>query len=66
MLNCRVHRGAELKSDHYLLVGSCRLHLSQPHAPETKPTYGYDYGLLHDADMQQKYADTISKKFCNL
>ena len=60
MLNCRVHRGAELETDHYLLVGSCRLYLSQPHAPKLKSACGYDSSLLHDADAQQKYADLIS------
>ena len=66
MLNCRLHIGAELATDHYLLVGSCRLHLSQPCAPKPEPTCGYDSGLLHDANVQQKYADMISQESCDL
>ena len=49
MLNCRVHRGAELETDHYLLVSSCRLHLSQPRAKQHQVRSGHDSGLLHDA-----------------
>ena len=62
MLNCRVHSGAELDTDHYLLVGSCRLQLSQPRTSQPKPRGGYDYGLLQDAIVQKKYAVMISDK----
>lgn len=57
MLNCRVHRGAEHKTDHFLLVGFCRLQLRQPHASQSKLRSGYDSGCLHDAAVQRKYAD---------
>ena len=60
MLNCRVHRGAELETYHYLSVGSCRLQLSQPRASQPKPRSGYDSGLLHDAAVQREYADIIT------
>ena len=60
MLNCRVHRGAELETDHYLLVSSCRLQLSQPRAGQRQPRSGYDSELLHDAALQREYASMIS------
>ena len=60
MLNCRVHRGAELDTNRCLLVGSCRLQLSQPRASQPKPRGGYDSRLLHDAMVQKKYAVMIS------
>ena len=60
VLNCKVHRGAELDTDHYLLIGSCRLQLSQPRASQPKPRGGYDSRLLHDAMVQKKYAVMIS------
>ena len=60
-LNCRVHKEAELAAHHYLLVSSCRLHLRQPRAPKPKPTCGYDFGLRHDIEMHQNYADISSK-----
>ena len=52
--------GAELDTDHYLLVGSCRLQLSQPRASQPKPRGGYDSGLLYDAMVQKTYAVMIT------
>ena len=66
MLNCRVHRGAELDTDGYLLVSSCRLQLSQPRASQPKPRGGYSSGLLHDAMMQKKYAVMITDELHHL
>ena len=60
MHNYRVHRGAELDTDHYLLVGSCRLQLSQPRESQPKPIGGYNSRLLHDAMVQKKYAVMIT------
>ena len=66
MVNCRVHRGAELGTDHYLLVSSCRLQLSQPRATRPRVRVGYDSGLLHDAATQSKYAQMVSDETCIL
>ena len=62
MLNCRVHRGAELETDHYLLVSNCRLQLSQPRASQRQPRSGYDSELLHDAAIQSKFATMLSNE----
>ena len=66
IVNCRVHRGAELETDHYLLVSSCRLQLSQPRATRSRVRVGYDSGLLHDAAIQSKYAQMVSDETCIL
>ena len=63
MLNCRVLRGAELETDHYLLVSSCKLQLSQPRAVQRQPRRGYDSELMHDAALQRDYASMITDEF---
>ncbi len=54
MSNCRVHRGAELETDHFLLVGSCKLDLRFRQARQAK-SVSYDVKLLSDDAVSKAY-----------
>lgn len=59
--NCRVFRGAELETDHYLLVGVCRLQLRK--TPREPRPVRYSAQRLHDDTVQEQFQKCMSAKF---
>ncbi|CAH1268867.1 Hypp4012 [Branchiostoma lanceolatum] len=58
----RVMRGADVSSDHHLLVTSARLRLKK-HPTTTNPRKRYNVGLLKDKDIQKSFKLSLSNKF---
>lgn len=54
MTNGRVHKGAELKTAHFLLVGSCKVDLRFRCAKQAK-SVSYDVQLLSDDAIRKEY-----------
>lgn len=61
MLNCRVFRGAELESDHWLLVSECRLHFKR--SPREAKPVRYSAQLMRSDDVQKLFGDAMKEKF---
>ena len=60
MTNCRVHRGAELETDHFLLVGSCKVDLRFRRARQAK-SISFDVNLLNDDAVRAEYQSKVAQ-----
>ena len=62
LLDVRSKRGADVPSDHHLVMGKVQLKLKRCH--ETKsPRVKYDTAKLKDQDIQQQYQITLRNKY---
>ena len=58
----RVMRGADVSSDHHLLVTSARLRLKK-HSTTTNPRKRFNVGLLKNKDIQTTFKLSLSNRF---
>lgn len=65
MTNCRVHRGAELETDHFLLVGSCKVDLRFRRARQVQ-SGSYDVKLLSDDTVRRNYQSKLQQSAAEL
>ena len=65
VLDVRVKRGAELSTDHHLVV--CSLRLSKPwpnkRSNRSSVTYRIEWEALEDKEVRKQFASSISSKF---
>ena len=68
VLDVRVKRGAELSTDHHLIV--CSLRLSKPwpnrRSNRSSVTYRIKWEALEDKEVRKQFASSISSKFRQL
>ena len=68
VLNVQVKRGAELSTDHHLVV--CSLQLSKPspnrRSNSSSVTYRIKWEALEDKEVRKQFASSISSKFRQL
>jgi len=62
-LGVRVKRGAEVASDHHLLVGRCRLRLKTYHTSSQKTSHKYNIEMLNDEETKNWFKLTLSNKY---
>jgi len=67
LLNVRVKRGADVASDHHLLVGICRLKLKNyilpSQIPHKKTSHKYNIEMLKDEKTKNRFKLTLSNKY---
>ena len=63
LLDVRVKRGADVASDHHLLVGKCRLKLKNHHTSSPKTSHKYNIEMLKDEETKNRFKLTLSNKF---
>ena len=65
VLDVRVKRGAELSTDHHLVI--CSLRLSKPwpnkRSSRSSVTYRMKWEALEDKEVRKRFASSISSKF---
>ena len=68
VLDVRVKRGAELSTDHHLVVCSLRLLKPWPNRRSNRPsvTYRIKWEALEDKEVRKQFVSTISSKFRQL
>ena len=59
----RVKRGADVASDHHLLVAQLKLKLKRHHIEQTSHRLNYNTSLLNDKQKQDEFKITLSNKF---
>ncbi|KAG7507515.1 hypothetical protein JOB18_036752 [Solea senegalensis] len=60
--DCRIKRSADVGSDHYLLLATCRVRLTACRKMEQK-TPEYDVERLKDPDTKQEFLLTLANRF---
>ena len=68
VLDVRVKRGAELSTDHHLVVRSLRLSKPRPNKRSNRSsvTYRIKWEALEDKEVRKQFASSISSKFSHL
>ena len=59
----RVRRGADVASDHHLLVARLKLKLRRNWTGKTNQRFGYNTFLLNDTNKREEFSITLSNKF---
>lgn len=63
LLDVRVKRVADVASDHYLLVGRCRLKLKSYNTSSQKTSHKYNIEMLKDEEIKNRFKLTLSNKY---
>ena len=63
MLEVSVKRGADVASDHHMLVGKCRLKLKNYHTSSQRTSHKYNIEMLKDEETEKRFKLTLSNKF---
>ena len=63
LLDVRVKRGADVASDHHLLVGKCRLKLKNHHNSSPRTSHKYNIEMLKDEETKKRFKPTLANKF---
>jgi len=63
LLRVRAQRGADVASDHHLLMGRCRLKLKKYNTGPPKTSYKYNIEMLRDDETKNRFQLTISNKY---
>ncbi|BDA47039.1 probable craniofacial development protein 2 at N-terminal half [Coccomyxa sp. Obi] len=61
VLNCRVFRGAEFETDHWLLVSECRLTFKK--SPREAKPVRYSAELMRSDDVQKEFRAAVNQQF---
>ena len=66
LLDVRVKRGADVASDHHLLVGKCRMigtEAENYHTSSQRTSHKYNIEMLKDEETKNRFKLTLSNKF---
>ena len=63
LLDVRAKRGADIASDHQLLMGRCRLKLKNFNTGRKKASYKYNIEMLKVEETKNRFQLTISNKY---
>ena len=66
LLGVRAKRGVDVASDHYFIMGRCRLMLKKYNTGPTKTSYKYNIDMLKDDETKNRFQLTISNKYQEL